>query len=177
MTRAGHHSMLGKSAKPITWADGEFYSQQGAIAYDSTLARVVDYIPVIGGHSITWKWADRVLGTCYLIVYNSQKEKIDFWSPNNASGERTININATAAFVRYSVGINFKSTTFLRDNTTDEYIVREGMLLTSAASRGGGDKHQCVRRSYRRSWRPYARFCPQDGWREAHSPRSWEMAA
>ena len=121
--------VLGQDVIDITWGDGEYYGKNGSIGYNTNLARIDNYIAVTGGHSITWKWGDSVLGTCYLIVYNAQKQQIDYWSPNSATGERTINLNATGAFVRYSIGKNFKNTTFFKDNTTGLYAVRNGKIL------------------------------------------------
>lgn len=119
----------GQDVVDITWVDDEYYAQNGSTGYNTRLARIDDYIAVTGGHSITWKWGDSVLGTCYLIVYNAQKQQIDYWVPNSATGERTINLNATGAFVRYSVGKSFKDTTFFKDNTTGLYAVRNGKIL------------------------------------------------
>jgi len=135
MNIAAHHSMLGKRKpfRPLTWVDGEYYGQNGTVGYSTKVSRFEEFVPVVGGHSITWKWGDSVIGVCYLLVYNANKERVDYWSPNNSAGERTININASAAFVRYSVGQAFKGTTFFRDNTTGLYLVQDGKIAI-----GGG---------------------------------------
>lgn len=65
-----------------------------------------DYIPVEKNHNITWKWANINIGAyvqCYLLTYNADKQLLTYWTPNGATGQRTFNVGANAAYLRYSV--------------------------------------------------------------------------
>ncbi len=61
---------------------------------------------------------------------------------------------------------NYPLTMYNRSGTTPGYTDELPAVVSAS---GGGYKRQCIRRSYRRSWRPSARF-----WQ---APRRWGVAA
>lgn len=78
-------------------------------AYDSTGAangaegwfRSTDYVPVQNGDTIVWNPGENG-GTAHsLILYNSSKERIDYWSSNAVERTFTLN-NASSAYIRAS---------------------------------------------------------------------------
>lgn len=54
-----------------------------------------------------------------------------------------------------------------RNRGTGAFIYGPDAAYGASAANGGGYKHKCVRRSYTRSWRPSARFCTRQNWKEA----------
>lgn len=118
-----------EQTQPLVWIPGGFNSNgtlSPGIFYSS------DYIPVQSGHNITWKWGDRVLPgnpAAYLLIYNADKQLITYWTPSVATGQRTINVGANGSYIRYSVMDGFQNTTFVKDETTGKYIVKNGELI------------------------------------------------
>lgn len=120
---------LEEQTQPLVWTPGG-YNSNGALSpgvfYSS------DYIPVEPSHNITWKWGDRALGgnpPCFMLTYNADKQLLTYWTPNVATGQRTFNVGAQAHYIRYSVMDGFQNTTFVKDETTGKYIVRNGEII------------------------------------------------
>ena len=91
-----------------------------------------DYIPVEKNHNITWKWGDINIGAsvhCYLMTYNADKQITSYWTPNGATGQRTVNVGPNTTYLRYSVLDGFQDTTFVKDETTGQYLVKNGKIL------------------------------------------------
>lgn len=63
------------------------------------------------------------------MTYNDDKQIVTYWSPNGATGQRTFNVGADASYLRYSVIAGFQDTTFVKDETTGRYLVKNGKII------------------------------------------------
>ena len=120
---------LEEQTQPLVWTPGGYKS-------DGTTAPGVvytsDYIPVEPSHNITWKWGDIAMPgnpPCYMLTYNADKQLLTYWTPNVTTGQRTLNVGAQAHYIRYTVIDGFQNTTFVKDETTGQYIVRNGDII------------------------------------------------
>ena len=113
----------------IRWVDGEKYNNRGIIVQDERFSRIDNFLPVTGGHTITWRWGKRLGDTSSIILYTADLKYIDYYAAAFTGGQRTITLPANTAYVRFSAYTESKDITFLRDDTTGEYIVRDGEIV------------------------------------------------
>ena len=125
------NAMMGGRPKNLMhWQNNANFAPNGNMPYNTQSCAGLDYIPVVGGHSLSWKFgwpaAPSGFSPC-LVVYNSEKARIDYW----VSRDRTLNIHANAAFVRISVKPGFKADAYIYDNTAGAYLFKDERILSA----------------------------------------------
>lgn len=122
-------SIIEGDTQALEWIAGGYKSNGGTVP---GIFLTPDYIPVTSNHNITWKWGDVNVGgtlNCYLLTYNSDKQYLTYWTPNGATGQRTFNVGANGAYIRYTVIDGYQDKTFVKDETTGQYLVKNGKIL------------------------------------------------
>ena len=66
---------------------------------------------------------------CYMLTYNADKQLLTYWTPNGVTGQRTLNVGVNAHYIRYTVIDGFQNTTFVKDETTGKYLVKNGEII------------------------------------------------
>ena len=97
---------------------------------------IEDFIRVNPLHSITWLGSDKNIQPTtgdrsrrVLLEYDLNKNIIDYWNVNTTNGIRTITTSANTSFVRWCIENGFEDETYLLDNTSGLYIVKDRTIL------------------------------------------------
>ena len=128
------HAKIGMT---VTIGDEKNYASgyldlNGNVVQDSDIIYSTTYSPCHAGDVITWKWSSNTRKTsACIIIYNSNKEKISYWTMNTTAGQRDITLpdNTEYAYVRASFYANYKDNARLLVNGVEVYRPLDGTPL------------------------------------------------
>lgn len=125
---------------------GGYLDQSGNVVNDNTWG-YSDYIPYNRSANITWRWNDSFANaSAYLIVYNSAKAVIDYFSATLAdaqSGGRVINKNnvaSGAAYIRASFVVGSQASIKIGDTEVWSPVIGLLQELEIGGAKGGTQK-------------------------------------
>ena len=116
--------VLGQDVVPMTWQDGLQYNNVGTPVESATSSIGLDYIPITAGHSFTWRLGYGSSASADLIIYNANKERIDYW----VARDRTVTISGAAAYMRISALTSYKEQATVYDETAQKYVFANGRI-------------------------------------------------
>ena len=116
--------VCGPDVVPMTWQDGLQYNNVGTPVESATSSIGLDYIPITAGHSFTWRLGYGSSASADLIIYNANKERIDYW----VARDRTVTISGEAAYMRISALTSYKEQATVYDETAQKYVFANGRI-------------------------------------------------
>lgn len=125
----------GSGGVPLNWLVGRSWYVGGTLSNVEGHSATDTFVPVIGGHTITWLYSDRSITSSNrgaLIQWGSDKKWLYYTNANQSTGKRTVTIGDNVAYVSWTVSTGFENLTYLYDETDGKYIVKDGILLASA---------------------------------------------
>lgn len=99
--------------------DGYELQQDGTIKQNDKYF-VVGPVPVNGGESITWGMPSNSGTVGYLVEYNAEGGRVDYWRGN--SNSRTITTKSSTKTIKACFLVNYKEGSYILDNTNGKYL-------------------------------------------------------
>lgn len=122
----------------LKWLKNNSFRTNGNIVQTKGEQCTETYVPVIGGHSITWfygnsnRFQDSTNSTDIqkLIEYDENKSVVDYWNPSrNETHARTITLASTTRYIRLSAPASDDFNAYVYDETNQKYIVKDNMIV------------------------------------------------
>ena len=113
----------------MRWQDGLQYNNVGTPIESADSSIGLDYIPITAGHSFTWRLGYGSSASADLIIYNANKERIDYW----VARDRTVTISGAAAYMRVSALSSYKEQATVFDETAQQFVFMGGIVLPSVS--------------------------------------------
>ena len=111
--------------RPLSEIEGVVIEMGYELQQDGTITQndkyfVVGFVPVNGGESITWGMPSGSGTVGYLVEYNAEGGRVDYWRGNTNS--RTITTKSSTKKIKACFLVAYKEDSYIKDNTNSRYL-------------------------------------------------------